>query len=542
MVIEAYLVLGLERRLRRYERIRDVMNTWDQDTENILQIVSCDGSRDDRDLDIGTVPRSDSPLSGFHLQLYHSSQPGKWNKRWVTLQDNGQMYASKRPDAIPGDKDLVALCHLSDFDIYSPKESEIRTSLKPPKRFCYAVKSQQRTIVFPHGDNFVHFFCSDDERLALRFYELVQGWRSWYIVNRQVSIEKKLKAKAPQISLGSNRASVSDKSAKPSAGTRASQLSRTNSYRIGTFEPLLDLNGFDKLAAKAEKLCREHATAIKQPIKKEEPVKEVAPVEEETFEELKLTRASLLINKIAPPKEKEFSSGGLLGESYDKMKDSKKQEVEQTTVISVSSPFTETPTLLNGGIAGQSKSANDEPQEEPKSWFPSATAHSAEVRSRSQSRSVRVRRPVTADGPHHRPPPPLINFTGPMPLPPRFHDTKGHPVRAPAGSPLINMANGEPLPPPPRGIFTRSASAGATHVRPRSRSATMGSPGGPRHFAPGSPPVPPLPNRSMRRQMPPPPPPSVPPPELPRGRDPRPKEPLIAGARSKQSNISSFGI
>ena len=199
VVIECYLVLGLERRLRRYERLRDVLNSWDKDLQNSLLIMPRDSAKDnqDLDLDLASVPRTEALPTGFCVQLHHSSRPGKWNKRWVTLLDNGQMFASKRADAGPSDKDTMILCHLSDFDIYTPKEGEMRRNLKPPKKVCYAIKSQQKTFVFPNGENFVQFFCTDDEKLAARFYELVHAWRSWYLANRMVDLAKK--DKAPQI-------------------------------------------------------------------------------------------------------------------------------------------------------------------------------------------------------------------------------------------------------------------------------------------------------------------------------------------------------
>ncbi|RSM15368.1 hypothetical protein CEP52_000931 [Fusarium oligoseptatum] len=116
VIIECYVELGLERRLRRYERIRDVMNSWDRDQQNSLLVVTNDISGgSDADLDIDSVPRTPTAPPGFTLQMYHSSRPGKWNKRWITLLESGQMYSSKKPDSKPADKDSTVLCHLSDF-------------------------------------------------------------------------------------------------------------------------------------------------------------------------------------------------------------------------------------------------------------------------------------------------------------------------------------------------------------------------------------------------------------------------------------------
>ncbi|PHH71676.1 hypothetical protein CDD83_5124 [Cordyceps sp. RAO-2017] len=240
VVVECYFMLGLERRLRHYERVRDTLNSWDNDEQNSLLILPCDAPKDGQGLDLASVPRTDDPPPGFCLQIHHSARPGKWNKRWVTLQDSGQIFSSKRPDAGPADKDSLVLCHLSDFDIYSPKESEMRRNLKPPKKFCYAIKSQQKTFVFPNGENFVHFFCTDDDKLAARFYELVHGWRSWYLVNRMVDLARK--DKPPQITynllMGGSPSRRSGKAADKSPRVSVDGAN----YRAE--EPLMDVSGF----------------------------------------------------------------------------------------------------------------------------------------------------------------------------------------------------------------------------------------------------------------------------------------------------------
>ncbi|KAJ2977578.1 hypothetical protein NQ176_g4295 [Zarea fungicola] len=251
VVVESYLMLGLERRLRRYERIRDVMNSWDKDHENSLLILTCPASMTDHDLDIDAVPNVDDSPSGFSLQLYQSSRPGKWNKRWVTLLENGQMFASKTADGLPGDPSTTMLCHMSESDIYSPKEAEMRQTLKPPKQFCYAIKSQQRSAVFHDEDSFVHFFSTDNEEVATQFYESVHRWRSWHLVSRKLALDRKLNAPAPQIMFDSNNGS--DTSC-DDAKLDSEPSSATSSFRIGSFQPLIDMDNISKLAAEARKL------------------------------------------------------------------------------------------------------------------------------------------------------------------------------------------------------------------------------------------------------------------------------------------------
>lgn len=191
-VVESYATLGLERRLRRYERVADVLDSWDRDTQHHLFIDS-DTFDGHRDLEPSAVP--ENRPKGFVLQMHHSQRPGRWNKRFITLLENGQIFACKKPDSVVLAQHQVGgsaspaltaaatsagamLCHLTGHDIYTPTETQAK-KLKP-KRFCYALKSQQKLT---EAENFVHFFATDDPDVARQFHRMVHGWRSWYIVN-----------------------------------------------------------------------------------------------------------------------------------------------------------------------------------------------------------------------------------------------------------------------------------------------------------------------------------------------------------------------
>ncbi|KAL8922425.1 MAG: hypothetical protein Q9208_005147 [Pyrenodesmia sp. 3 TL-2023] len=176
VMLESFKQLGLERPLRRYEHIRDVLNSWDSDAQNTLIVEpSTTGGYDD-ELNMKNVPRKQPEDSSFHL--YHSQRPGHWEKRDVTLRSDGQMLIAKSSDAQTSN-----ICHLSDFDIYIPTAKQIAKKIRPPKRICLAVKSQQKSNMFISTVNFVHFFSSNDRKTAKAFYTAVQEWRSWYLVN-----------------------------------------------------------------------------------------------------------------------------------------------------------------------------------------------------------------------------------------------------------------------------------------------------------------------------------------------------------------------
>ena len=175
VILESFKPLGLERPLRKYERIRDILNSWDNDQQNTLAIVpSATGERDEQ-LELRSTPKSQP--GDTSVFLYHSQKPGSWDKRWVTLRSDGQMMVMKKDG-----KETFNICHLSDFDIYSPMSRQLR-KVKPPKKHCFAIKSQQKSAMFLTTENFVHFFSTSDKRLATSWYKAIQEWRSWYMVN-----------------------------------------------------------------------------------------------------------------------------------------------------------------------------------------------------------------------------------------------------------------------------------------------------------------------------------------------------------------------
>ncbi|KAI4242917.1 MAG: hypothetical protein L6R40_003790 [Gallowayella cf. fulva] len=177
VMLESFKQLGLERPLRRYEHIRDVLNSWDSDAQNTLTIESSSTGGNDDDLEVKCVPKNQPGDASFYL--YHSQRPGHWDKRVVTVRSDGQMLVAKSEG-----EEFSNICHLSDFDIYIPTVRQMAKKIRPPKRICFAVKSQQKSNMFVSTVNFVHFFSSNDKRMAKSLYTAVQGWRSWYLVNR----------------------------------------------------------------------------------------------------------------------------------------------------------------------------------------------------------------------------------------------------------------------------------------------------------------------------------------------------------------------
>lgn len=176
VLLESFKQLGLERPLRRYEHVRDVLNSWDNDAQNTLVIKpSPTGGRDDL-LDVHSIPSS-QPVD-TSVYVHYSQRPGHWDERWVTLRSDGQMLIAKREGG-----ETANICHISDFDIYIPTARQSAKRIRPPRKICFAVKSQQKSSMFLSTANFVHFFSTSDKTLAASWYKAVLEWRSWYLVN-----------------------------------------------------------------------------------------------------------------------------------------------------------------------------------------------------------------------------------------------------------------------------------------------------------------------------------------------------------------------
>lgn len=176
VLLESFKQVGLERPLRRYEHIRDVLNSWDNDEQNVLILVPSPTGGNDDDLDLRSVSREQPGDTSVYL--YHSQMPGKWDKRWITLRSDGQVVLAKNLGGA-----ATNICHLSDYDIYTPTPRHMAKKIKPPKKVCFAVKSQQKSSMFMSTANFAHFFSTSDRKLATSWYKAVQEWRSWYLVN-----------------------------------------------------------------------------------------------------------------------------------------------------------------------------------------------------------------------------------------------------------------------------------------------------------------------------------------------------------------------
>ncbi|KAK8135791.1 hypothetical protein PG984_003731 [Apiospora sp. TS-2023a] len=371
VVLESYGPLGLERKIRRFEHVRDVMNSWDGDTHNHLIVAESNSPHDAQDLELESVPDTVEPPQGDRFYMQHSNRPGKWNKRWITLLDNGQMLSAKKPETNGVDKDTVRLCNLSDYDIYKPTPVTARRQLKPPKKFCFAVKSQHKSSMFMNTDNYVQYFCTEDAEMAARFSRKVFGWRSWYLVDRRPAAQQitipKIDEKPPQLPAVPPKPISKTPNTAPSTA-RPSESSGENQYRLGEFEPLIDMGRFDKRLSQFGK----DLVLPVAPVAPTTPKRSASKKQEPQAQK----HAGTLIKDTASASDAAFTGAGLLAAGYEDRKAAAvaAEQAKEPTKDSELGAFIEGPSLLN-----RRPETPESPPESP-SWFPSAAEHTAKHR------------------------------------------------------------------------------------------------------------------------------------------------------------------
>jgi len=175
ILLESFKGLGLERPIRKYERIRDIMNGWEDDTKNTLILISSLSGGEG--LNACDAPVESPPEA--YAWLSYMIKPGKWSKRWFMMRDGAILMSKKETKK---DKEFQHVCHLSDFDIYDPTPTTASNVLKCPKRYCFAIKSQQKASLFQHTADWVHYFGTNDRNIYTTWQNLLRGWRSYYLV------------------------------------------------------------------------------------------------------------------------------------------------------------------------------------------------------------------------------------------------------------------------------------------------------------------------------------------------------------------------
>ncbi|KAK2749503.1 hypothetical protein FQN55_003200 [Onygenales sp. PD_40] len=308
ILLESFKQLGLERPLRKYEHVRDVMNSWDSDSQNHLIVSGIPDSREREGLDVKSAPRKQPSESSFHM--YHSQRSGKSDKRWITLRSDGQVVVAKKQGA-----ESTNICHLSDFDIYSPTSREAAKKVRAPKKICFAVKSQQKLNMFLTTENFVHYFATNDQETGLAWYRAVQQWRSWYLVNVLGEGEKEEK-----------KQSASNSKAPKTANQKSERRNSSSSipYQIGSFQPLLDMDpsswNIESSPQKPSRYKDSKAPSRARSVRPQQPPVTRSAIDPDRMSVKPPSRKATVKESSTASDPEPFSSSGLLGRTYTQRK------------------------------------------------------------------------------------------------------------------------------------------------------------------------------------------------------------------------------
>ena len=310
VLFESFKRLGLERPLRNYEHVRDVLNSWDNDMQNALVIKPSHTFGEHNWLDLHSVPVS--RLADTSVYVHYSQRPGHWDKRWVTLRSDGQMLVAKREGG-----ETANICHMSDFDIYIPTARQSAKRIKPPRKICFAVKSQQKSSMFLSTANFVHFFSTSDKILAATWYKAVLEWRSWYLVNimgKGLQGSKNLSSKKDSQNsshVGSSGLESQGKSPEPpfeGAWTRStSRLARHDTKHLA---PLTKSASWRNVAGDSPDDMTFHSRG------KSHPSKSKKLTEGAVDSSASMDRGLSFRQAVRPEEHEPFAAAGLLGRTY----------------------------------------------------------------------------------------------------------------------------------------------------------------------------------------------------------------------------------
>jgi hypothetical protein len=242
-ILEVYSKANVQRPLRMYEHVRDVINSWDSDEQHSLVITP---STQDGDNELYAAFAPKKQPEGGQWVMYYSNKPGKWDKRVITLKPEGELCYDKS-----NGKDTIRICHLSDFDVYAIMPKRMK-KVSPKKKYCWAIKSQQKSSMFMDMSSYIHLFACGEQQTANSFYHTIQEWRSWYLVDIMGEGQK---SKGEQQKKEPTRnyltASIDEKVHQSKSAPHLRTASVESHYVLGTFNTL-DFN-VDQMMAEEKK-------------------------------------------------------------------------------------------------------------------------------------------------------------------------------------------------------------------------------------------------------------------------------------------------
>lgn len=248
VVFDCSAQLGIERPLREYEMITDVMNVRAHPNTDYFLIKRTELSSY---LSIRSVPSSSPALAGW---VYVQDRKKKWNKRWLELRDHGLYHAKNEKG-----KDETSICQISTFDVYLVDSSAI----KMPKANGFALRSQDPITMFEKPEqDYMHYFCLTDPAAHRDWVRAIMNART-YILRQEKAVLFQIESPqssqdAAMASGGLSRKNTSRRAngrTTAAAAAAATDTSTTTATGPSQPAPLIDSNAFAGPFAKGSLLA-----------------------------------------------------------------------------------------------------------------------------------------------------------------------------------------------------------------------------------------------------------------------------------------------
>ncbi|KNC98828.1 uncharacterized protein SPPG_05804 [Spizellomyces punctatus DAOM BR117] len=153
--------LGIERPLRDWEIVTDVISAWDAGTSINAIVMKKYGYRDtvSPKAVAGKYPR----VQGWmHMEV----KPGKWQRKFFVLREASIYYYKDANQS--GSESLF--CGLGNYDVYTLSQRRKKT----PTQFCFALRSTNSISYFENKKDYVRYLCVEKQE---RLYDWVLAIR-----------------------------------------------------------------------------------------------------------------------------------------------------------------------------------------------------------------------------------------------------------------------------------------------------------------------------------------------------------------------------
>lgn len=178
--MEVWPSLGIQRQVRYFEQVSDVVNTWDAGTTPHLRLAKNVWGETMATLE--DFPKAE-PTIDETMFYYYVTADKKWSKRSVSI--GGSQLRILKKDR-PYDKDYLQTINLDNFDVYAFTETFAPSKqLKCPTKFCFALKSQHKQSLFSKNSVFAYYFATDDKSVFARWYAIVRDFKARLLAEKK---------------------------------------------------------------------------------------------------------------------------------------------------------------------------------------------------------------------------------------------------------------------------------------------------------------------------------------------------------------------